>query len=285
MPEGDTVWLAARNLDRALAGKTLLHSDFRVPQLATTDLSGVTVERVQPYGKHLFFILGNEQVLHTHFRMDGSWHLYSTGKAWHGGPRWQVRVVLQTEDVAAIGYRLPVVEFMSDLEVQRLISNLGPDILAEDFDATVAISRMTTTNDRAIGETLLDQRVIAGLGLIYVTESLFFHRVSPWTPISDVNDLPGLIATARKLMGRNRHRLSQSTTGEEGAGRSHYVYERTQQPCRRCGTRIEMSWQGVEPHRRLAYWCPRCQTGPAPPPMSAVERRALRTEGRSKYRP
>ena len=103
MPEGDTVWLAARRLDDCLAGDVLTTADLRVPRLATVDLVGRTVEGVRSYGKHLLFRLSGALSLHTHFRMDGSWHLYRHGRTWRGGPDWQVRAVLATELWQAVG--------------------------------------------------------------------------------------------------------------------------------------------------------------------------------------
>ena len=96
MPEGDTVWLAARNLDAALAGQTLTRTDLRVPQLATTDLTGRRVLEVAPRGKHLLTRIEGGLTLHTHFRMEGSWHLYRPDQRWRGGPESDVRVVLET---------------------------------------------------------------------------------------------------------------------------------------------------------------------------------------------
>lgn len=291
MPEGDTVWLAARNLHQALAEEVLISSDFRVPQLATVDLSGRIITGVVPYGKHLFFHLNNDRgidhtsVLHTHFRMDGSWHLYGLDSRWRGGPTWQIRAILRTRRTQAVGYRLPVIELLTTDAARRLVESLGPDIIAEEFDSCDAVNRLTDQGARPIGEALLDQRIVAGLGLIYVTETLFLHGVTPWTPTSQVKDLTAVVVTARRLLRANRLHAIQTTTGDLHRDRWHYVYERSGRPCRRCGHTIRVSFQGSAPRQRFAYWCPQCQCGPSPAKLSAQQRRDLRTQGRTRYRP
>lgn len=285
MPEGDTVWLAAQTMNQALASQLINRSDLRVPRLATVDLTGRTVLGVRSYGKHLFLRFDDDRTLHTHFRMDGSWHLYSPGVRWHGGPAWQIRALLSTEHVHAVGYRLPVIEMLDDAGVSALCNRLGPDLIIDDVDIVDAASRVRKEVQRPIGETLLDQRVVAGLGLIYVSESLFCEGLTPWLPVDQIEDVESLVQTASTLMRANRHHYIQTTTGQPQPDRWHFVFERAGRECWRCGTRIEVSWQCPPPHRRLAYWCPRCQQGPAPLPLSSAERRALRTTGRSRYKP
>lgn len=285
MPEGDTVWLAAQTMNQALASQLINRSDLRVPRLATVDLTGRTVLGVRSHGKHLFLRFDDDRTLHSHFRMDGSWHLYSPGVRWHGGPAWQIRALLSTEHVHAVGYRLPVVEMLDDAGVSALCNRLGPDLIIDDVDIVDAASRVRKEGQRPIGETLLDQRVVAGLGLIYVSESLFCEGLTPWLPVDQIEDVESLVQTASTLMRANRHHYIQTTTGQPQPDRWHFVFERAGRECWRCGTRIEVSWQCPPPHRRLAYWCPRCQQGPAPLPLSSAERRALRTTGRSRYKP
>lgn len=264
MPEGDTVWLAGRRLHQALAGRELTQTDFRVPALATVDLGGRRVLEVASRGKHLLTRIDDGQTLHTHFRMDGAWHLYRPGSRWRGGPDWQVRVVLRTAEQVAVGYRLPVVDLIPTDDEAAVVGHLGPDLLDDGWDAPEALRRLRARPERPIGEALLDQRVVAGLGLIYVTETLFLHAVTPWTAVGDVADHDRLLATGRRLLMANRDRWAQSTTGDLAPGRWHYVYERTGRQCRRCGTRVRRATQGVAPHERLAYWCPTCQVGPGP---------------------
>ena len=144
MPEGDTVWLAAQRLREALAGRVITASDFRVPALATVDLAGVRIEDVVPRGKHLLFRLDDGRTLHTHFRMDGSWHLYRPDVPWRGGPGHSVRVVLRTGEWVAVGYRLPVVELLATADEPSVVGHLGPDILGPDWDPEEARRRIAT---------------------------------------------------------------------------------------------------------------------------------------------
>jgi endonuclease-8 len=282
VPEGDTVWLAGKRLHEALAGQPLTRSDFRVPQLATTDLAGQVVREVVPRGKHLLTRLSSGLTLHTHFRMDGTWHLYRHGDRWRGGPDWQVRVVLENAQWQAVGYRLPVVELVDDEE--RVVGHLGPDLLGPDWDLDEAVRRLEALPDRQIGLALLDQRNLAGLGNLYRTELLFLRGLTPWVPVRDVPDLPGLVRAGRRLMLANREHWEQSTTGSLRRGEDHWVFERSGRPCRRCGTRIVSAEQGTAPQQRLSYWCPRCQVGPAPPPAPTPARRD-RPVGRTRYTP
>lgn len=282
MPEGDTVWLAAQRLRDALAGQVLTTTDFRVPQLATTDLTGRTVLDVVARGKHLLTRIEGGLSLHTHFRMDGSWHLYAPGDRWTGGPDWQVRVVLANAQWQAVGYRMPVVALLATAQESDVVGHLGPDVLADDWDLDEALRRLRTDPDAEIGLALLDQRNLAGLGNLYRTEVLFLAGLTPWVRVADVPDLPALVERGRRLMLANRDRWEQSTTGSLRRGEDHWVFERSGRPCRRCGTRIVSAEQGPAPQQRLSYWCPRCQFGPAPAPARQRQPRPL---GRTRYTP
>jgi endonuclease-8 len=284
MPEGDTVWLAARRLDAALAGKVLRRSDFRVPALATVDLAGRTVTEVASRGKHLLMRFDDGRTLHTHYRMDGSWHLYGTGEPRRGGPEHEVRVLLETDETVAVGFRLPVVELLAPGGEAEAVGHLGPDLLGPDWDAAEAVRRLRERPGRAIGPALLDQRNLAGIGNLYKAESLFLRGVSPWTAVADVPDLAALVTLARRLMLANRDHPQQVTTGDLRPGRGQWVFERARKPCRRCGTPVRVAEQGEPDHperARLTYWCPHCQPGPeaaetaaAPPPRGERRRRA-----------
>lgn len=285
MPEGDTVWLAARRLHDRLAGEVITASDFRWPSLATASLTGQTVIEVVPRGKHLLFRLDDGRSLHTHFRMDGSWHLYREGERWKGGPSSQVRVVLRTADSVAVGFRLPVVDLLPTVDEAIVIGHLGPDILGPDWDTEAALGNLRRRPGRVIGMALLDQRNLAGIGNIYRCESLFLAGVHPGTPAGEVPNLDEVVEHARRLMERNKARPSQSTTGEEGFGRTHYVFERGRKPCRRCGAVIRVDRQaddlgagqvsllgpGAAGAPRLTYWCPACQPAPSSASRTAPE--------------
>jgi endonuclease-8 len=284
MPEGDTVWLAGRRLDQALGGRVLTRTDFRVPSLATVDLSGRPVQEVVSRGKHLLTRIGDDLTLHTHFRMDGTWHLYRPGAARRGGPDWQVRVLLETADWQAVGYRLPVVELLARADEEQVVGHLGPDILGPDFNPVEAVRRLAARPERELGQALLDQRNLAGIGNLYKTETCFLAGLSPWTPVGEVPDLARVADTAVRLLRANKDTAGQVTTGNPRRGEQHWVFERTGRPCRRCRTPVATAEQGEPPRQRLAYWCPRCQPGPAPAPFPG-ERRPQQTVGRTRYRP
>lgn len=269
MPEGDTVWLAARRLHDALAGRVLTRFDLRVPRHATADLTGSTVLDVRSAGKHLLTRVEGGLTLHTHFRMDGSWHLFRPGTRWRGGPTHEIRVVLANADWQAVGYRLHDVLLLPTTEEHRVVGHLGPDVLGPDWDAAEAVRRLAATPDRQIGLALLDQRNLAGVGNLYRAETLFLCGVSPFTPAGDVPDLARLVATVHRLMRANRDHPAQTTTGNLRRGETHWVYDRAGRPCRRCGTRIAAADQGAAPQQRVVYWCPSCQPGPSPPGPAA----------------
>lgn len=257
MPEGDTVWLAGRRLHTALSDRVLTHSDFRVPQLATTSLVGETVLEVASRGKHLLTRLSSGRTLHTHFRMEGSWHLYAPGERWKG-PDEQVRVVLATAQRVAVGFRLPVIDLLPTAHEETVVGHLGPDVCDDAFDLEEAVRRIGAAPDREIGMALLDQRNLAGLGNLYRCEPLFLLGVHPWREAGSV-DLAPLVTRAVRLIRANREHPAQSTTGSTRRGEQHWVFERYRLPCRRCGTAVAGAEQGPAPFARLTYWCPRCQ--------------------------
>jgi endonuclease-8 len=268
MPEGDTVYLTARRLDAALAGHQLRRGELRHPRWITHDLSGRTVLAVRSVGKHLFTRFDAGLSLHSHLRMDGSWHLYRPGDRWRAAAH-HARAVLATEERVAVGFRLHDLELLATDDEQRLVGHLGPDLLDpawSDTHQAEAVRRLTADPAAEVGLALLDQRVMAGVGNLYKTEVCFQLGVSPWTPVSALPDPIRAVTTARTLLHRNAERPQQSTTGELGRDRQHWVYLRARQPCRRCGTRIQTGEQGDGVYARVAYYCPRCQPGPTPPP-------------------
>src|SRR4051812_3062491 len=201
-------------MNDALAGRVLTRTDFRVPQLAAADLRGRTVTQVVARGKHLLTRLDDGSTLHTHFRMDGTWHLYRPGERWRGGPAWQARVVLENAEWQAVGYRLPVVELLGPGGGGQSVGHPGPDPLGPGWDGDEALRRLLEQPAREIGQALLDQRNLAGIGNLYKAEALFLHGTSPWTPVGQVRELPALVERARVLMERNKSHPQQSTTGD-----------------------------------------------------------------------
>jgi endonuclease-8 len=268
MPEGDTVFLAARRLNAAIGGKRLLHTDFRVPAFATADLSGQMLTEVVPRGKHLLLRTDRGMTLHTHFKMDGRWDVYRPGERWRGLAH-HVRVVLTTESRVAVGYQLGVTELVPTARECDIVGHLGPDVLGPDWDPDEVLRRFLEDPGRPIGEALVDQRVLAGPGNVYKNEVCFLRGVDPWTPVGQVHDLPAMIDLVKRLMEANRTTGNQITTGDTRRGRRQWAYGRAGQACRRCGTLIRVAAADGGPSERSTYWCPRCQ----PRPSSSVASR------------
>lgn len=260
MPEGDTVWRTARRLHAALADSVLTRCDLRVPQLATADLTGRRVLEAVSRGKHLLTRCEGGLTLHSHLGMEGSWQVRTAnGRRGSGGPAHEIRALLGTADRLAVGYRLPVLELLRTAEEDRAVGHLGPDLLGPDWDPAEALHRLLSDPARPVGEALLDQRNLAGVGNVYRSELCFLIRVPPWTPVGEVPRPERLPALARRQLVANRDRARRSTTGETRRDRELYVYGRARRPCHRCGTAIRSGELGPHGERRIAYWCPRCQ--------------------------
>jgi len=249
MPEGDAVWRTARRLDEALAGQLLTRTDFRVPAVATADLSGQPVVGTATHGKHLLTRIGEDWTLHTHLRMDGSWVTLRPGQRWPK-PTHTARVVLDTDEHQAVGFLLGVVELLPRAAEQRALSHLGPDLLHDDFAEDEAVRRLLTHPDEPVFDALRDQTSLAGLGTIWAAETCFTMGVHPTAPVRQVKDLTRMVRVARL-------KLQQSIRQRQPAAMA--VYGRERAGCRRCGTpvrRMEFVERGSV---RPAYFCPSCQ--------------------------
>ncbi len=255
------MWRTALHLDKALTGAVLLETDFRVPAHATLDLSGRTVEATLARGKHLLTRIGPDHSLHTHLKMEGSWHLYKPGTRWRR-PAHEARVVLRTEDWTAVGFALGVTEVLARDAEDTVVGHLGPDLLGPDWDEHEALRRLLADPDRPVGDAILDQRNLAGIGNLYRSELCFLAGVHPRLPVGEVPDLPRLVRRARSVLEANKARVEQTTTGDVRKGRQTWVYRRDKEPCRRCGTTIRVEMQGPETRERASYWCPSCQPDP-----------------------
>jgi endonuclease-8 len=254
MPEGDTIFRAARALQLALAGRTVTSFTSVFPHLNRIDfdapLTGRTVDAVESAGKHLLMWFSGGLVLRTHMRMNGSWHIYRPGERWQR-PRHEMRIAIETAAMHAVAFSVPIAELVtpSALERSKTMQTLGPDLLADNFDASEAVARIVARGDAAIADALLDQRTIAGIGNIYKSEALFAARLDPFALVGNLGreSIERVVAKAVALMKRA---AIESRT-------SRWVYDRAGEPCRRCGTAISVKKQG--PHARRTYWCRRCQ--------------------------
>ncbi|RNM16400.1 DNA-formamidopyrimidine glycosylase family protein [Nocardioides pocheonensis] len=256
MPEGDNVWQTARRLG-ALSGEELTRTDFRVPSVATVDLSGRRVLETVSRGKHLLTRVEGGTTIHTHLKMEGRWDVQPAGARWRR-PGHEARVVLRTPTHEAIGYSV-LLDVVPTAEEDRLVGHLGPDLLGPDWDEDEAVRRIEQSPDLSIGEALLDQRNLAGLGNVYKSEALFLCGLDPHLRVGDVPDVRKVVVLGHRLINANRDRPARVTTGNPRRGQQYWVYGRAGQPCRRCGTRIESGEQGDAGVERITYWCPSCQ--------------------------
>ena len=274
MPEGDTIFRAARTLNRALAGKTVSGFKTVLPKLSRIDedhpITGRMIESVESSGKWLSIHFSGDLVLLTHMRMNGSWHIYRPEDRWQL-PRGDMRIVIETPDFVAVGFNIPVAEFHSEksLAERSGVSRLGSDILSAEFDPIAAAAALRSAPHLGVGEALLRQSLIAGLGNVYKSEVCFACSVSPFRLVSSLtgSELECLIRTAQKFLAANVTDVSGSamvtytgfrrTTGRANAADRLWVYARAGQPCRRCGTPVERSKQDSD--ARVTFWCPRCQ--------------------------
>jgi endonuclease-8 len=251
---------AARTLHRVFAGQTVERASSSRAQVPVESLVGARIERVEARGKNMLMSFDDGRVLYTHMRMHGSWHIYRPGERWQK-PAGMARIALYTQKAVAVCFNAPVVELLRPAEVAHhpMLANLGPDLLTDDFDAQQALRRMREMPAMPLGEAVLAQAVVAGIGNIYKSESLFLCGADPFAEVSKFTDAQLLAALrkARELMRRNLEghpRMTRSSL--DGTGR-YWVYRRSGKPCRRCETKIAMRRQG--PAARSTYYCPTCQ--------------------------
>jgi formamidopyrimidine-DNA glycosylase len=270
VPEGDTIHRLARRLDGALAGRVLVQGRLDVPAHATADLAGYRVHGTATHGKHLLTRLsreGEELTLHTHLRMDGEWALLHPGRSLPRRVQPDVRALLVTDERrTAAALRMPVVELLRTADEHEVVGHLGPDLLHGGFDAAEAVRRLTADPQRPLVAALLDQRVVAGLGNLWANELCYLTGVSPWTPVGEV-DARRVVARAARALRYSAASPAgyQVTTGDTRPGRSHWVTGMAGQPCRRCGTTVQVVAEVPgDPGRRRTWWCPHCQPGPGP---------------------
>ncbi len=272
MPEGDTVLRTARRLDAALAGRELVRVELRWPGLGDVDLAGHVVHEVTAYGKQILarldgFAAQQPLTLRSHLRMEGRWTIASPGPAgWPSAAGAGVRAVLANADWTAVGSRLGLLDLVPTAGEHTLIGHLGPDVMADSFPSegrAESVARLAARPATAIGAALLDQTNVAGIGTMYMAETLFLERVSPWSPTVGL-DLPQVLDTARRLLLRGVRSAVPATTVSTRTGRNTYVHGRSGQPCLRCGGLVRVASIGPKLMQRTAFYCPVCQPGPTP---------------------
>jgi endonuclease VIII len=278
MPEGDTIYRAARALQRAIGGKVVTRFETGLAKLARVDddapLVGRTVEKVESRGKWLLIYFSGDLILVTHMLMSGSWHLYRIGERWRMG-RARMRVVIRTEDWEAVAFNVPIAEFhtVRSLERSGQVPKLGPDILAGEFTVEGGVERLVDYGrenpDAEIGVVLLNQRVLAGLGNVYKSEVAFAAGVNPFRAMRTITakEMVAMVDFAQRYMKANvvdgkgdgivTYGGNRRTTHAMNREERLWVYRRQGLECRRCGTAVMMRKQGEQ--ARSTYWCPVCQ--------------------------
>ncbi|MBX5439951.1 MAG: Fpg/Nei family DNA glycosylase [Solirubrobacteraceae bacterium] len=257
MPEGDTIHHAANRLrpllqgtvpDELLTPHPRLRGD-RWPQR----LAGQAVTSVDPYGKHLFVRFEGGLVIHSHLRMTGAWGVYAAGERWRRAPR-RAWLVARARGGEAVQFDGPVLELMTEARTRTdpRIARLGPDILAPELDERGFLARLRADDPtRPIGDALLDQRTIAGIGNLWKAEGCFAAGIDPWRPTGRVSDEEALA-----IVRATRPRMQRSAL-DGFAARDVQVYDRAGRPCPRCGTPIAA--RGMGDDNRTTFWCPGCQ--------------------------
>lgn len=272
MPEGDTIFRAARRMNQALAGREVTAFQSVLPQLTRVDddqsISGRTIESVTAAGKHLLVAFSGDLFLRTHMRMNGSWHLYRPGEKWRRRPS-DMRIVVTTAAFLAVGFGIPVAEFLDRKQMERQpdLQKLGPDFLSQEFDLEAAVVRLRSRSNMEIADALLNQRVVGGIGNVYKSEVLFSCGINPFTLVKELSEeaLRCLAHEGQRLMRLNVPLDDQQipggglrwTTGRLNPRERLWVYGRSNDPCRKCGTAIKYRKQGLD--ARGTYWCPSCQ--------------------------
>ncbi len=274
MPEGDTIFRAARTLNRALAGQVVSRFETQLPHLQRVHddapITGRTVEEVLSSGKWMTIRFSGDLILLTHMLMSGSWHIYRPGEKWQRS-RYDMRIVIETAKFVAVAFKVPVAEFHSSetLAKREGYATLGPDLLGKDFDEKQAAEGLRAQPEMEVGEALLRQGVMAGIGNVYKSETCFACRVNPFRKVGSLADdeIKCLILTAQKFLGANVTDTSgnqivtytgfRRTTRRANPAERLWVYGRAGQRCRRCGTAIQNRKQGRD--ARITFWCPNCQ--------------------------
>lgn len=291
MPEGDTIFRTARAMGRALLGKPITGFHSNYPLLTRfhddTPISGQTVDRVESRGKWLLIHFSGGATLVTHMLMKGSWHLYRHGDRWRM-PSHDMRIVLENRAYQAVAFNVPVARFYTPEALARETRIPPPlsDILSEDFDSAAAATRLRSYAQEEIGDVLLHQQVLAGVGNVFKSEVCFVEGVNPFCLVSALSgrQVAGLIRTAQRLVEANvledsgntivTHRGRQRrTTHINRPQESLWVYGRSGLPCRRCGDPICHRLQG--PDARPTFWCQTCQPMPVGSSVDGIE--ALRS--------
>lgn len=271
MPEGDTIYRTAATLTARLVGKQILRWSSTVPSLLRAHMEGHTIVRIDAVGKNLFVVFDDGRALHTHMRMHGSWHIYPQTVSPRNFPG-TAKVIIEVEGCVAVCFSAPVVRMLSGPEVKREVDSLGPDVLGASFEANEAARRVIAAGDRPIGDTIMDQSIVAGIGNVYKSEILFIVKIDPFeaSSVLGLDRARKLMTEARRLMLRNVGPGSGRRVTRLGPGGPVWVYKRSGEACLKCGERIRMRRQGIG--KRSTYYCPVCQNVKSNEPSEKEDR-------------
>lgn len=274
MPEGDTIFRAARTLNRALAGQIVTEFESVFPKLSRVDfdegIRGRIVDCVEARGKWILMSFSGRRVLLTHMLMSGSWHIYRPGEKWRL-PRSFMRVRIATESMVAVAFNIQIAEFHTQTSLRRRagFSSLGPSLLGPSFDATEGVQRLLVNSKLEVGDALLKQSVVAGIGNVFKSEICHACGVHPFRKVGSLTkkEAVDLMAVAQKFLRANvtggsgnqivTYTGLRRTTPRSNPEERLWVYKRRGEPCRRCGTPIQSRKQGLD--ARTTFWCPQCQ--------------------------
>ena len=256
MPEGDTIRSAANRIAAALIDKDIESIQTPHPRFGKDRwpdrLSGRKVRAVDAHGKHLLMRFEGGLTIHSHLRMGGAWGIYPRGKRWHRGAH-RAWLVIRTSDHEIVQFDGPVLELMTDgrSRFDKRIALLGPDVLAREFDEGGFLRRLRDdAQTRTLGDALLDQQIVAGIGNIWKAEGCWAAQIDPWRKLADVRDDEALAVIHATRPGMQK-------SADEGFPKDINIYKRHGTPCPRCGTKIRARGQGDD--NRTTYWCPGCQ--------------------------
>ena len=265
MPEGDSVHRLAARLRTALDGHEVASGELRGGGAAGTALTGWRVLGHDTHGKHLltrFDADGRRLTLHSHLLVQGSWTVTAPGRRVPARLAPDVRVRMRVDDGrTAWGLEVPVLDLLATRDEAQVVGHLGPDPLRDDWVAAEATRRLRSVGDRPLVAALLDQRLVAGLGNLWVNEVAYLRGLWPWTPVAEV-DVEAVVATAARCLRASATvpGLYQTTTGDTRRGERHWVAGRAGRPCLRCGTRVLVRAEvHGDPEQRRTWWCPVCQ--------------------------
>jgi endonuclease VIII len=256
MAEGDSILRIARRLDESLAGRQVsvrTPGQRRPAGLPPAELDGRVIERVESRGKHLLIHFEDGLVLHSHLGMRGTWQLYAAGQRWRR-PAREAWIAIAGNGAEAVNFGGSTMRIATEAQLWRdpRLARLGPDILGEDFESTAAVARMRRTNQgMQLGEALLGQRLVAGIGNIFKSEGCFEAEIDPTLSLESLDDeqLADVLTATRRLM------LEAVESGRQ----PKRVYRRAGRPCPRCGAKLRSQAQGDS--ARTTYWCAECQSG------------------------